>query len=176
MPFLTHILRWATTVVIFLPLLSAFAATPNTTLEAETILNKTAEELEIEISLGQLAVQRATNKEVKEFGRQMVMEHEKVGQQVEALALKQHVKLSPSPSHKNNQKLEELSQLSGHAFDREYMNYSMQTHQTTAEEFQKLAGIVDDPEIKQWLALLVPILESHREKAQRVKYLLQTNP
>lgn len=171
-----HMFRWTTTVVAFMCMPLAFAAPPNSPLKTETILNKTAEELEIEISLGQLAVQRATNTEVKEFGRQMVVEHEKVGQQVQALALKQQVKLSPSTNHKHKQKLEELSQLFGHAFDREYMSYSMQNHQTTIEDLQGLAGTVQDQEIEQWLTLLVPILEGHREKAQRVKYLLQTNP
>lgn len=176
MPYLVRMLRWTTTVVAFVSIPSTFAAPPNSPLGTAAILNKTAEELEIEISLGQLAAQRAINTEVKEFGRQIVMEHEKVGQQVEALALKQQVKLSPSASHKNKHKLEELSQLSGYAFDREYMNYSMQTHQTTVEELQGLIGVVQDQEIKQWLTLLVPIVEGHREKAQRVKHLLQTNP
>jgi putative membrane protein len=162
--------------VTFVSTTGTIGAPPDTQSETQSVLNKATEELEIEISLGQLAAQRASNEQVKEFGEEMVQEHKKVGQQVELLALKQGLKLSPSTSHKNQQKLEELSRLSGHAFDREYMNYSMQNHETTVEEFERRARMVQDQDIKQWITVIVPILESHREKARRVKDSLQTNP
>jgi putative membrane protein len=133
-------------------------------------------EVQVEISLGQLAAQRASNKEVREFGQQMVEDHKKVGQQVELLALKHGITLSPGEDHEHHKKLEELSRLSGHAFDREYMDYSIRDHESTLEAFQRRAQIVQDQDIKQWISLLLPILEGHREKAHRVKYSLQTNP
>lgn len=176
MPCVASLVLWVMTVMPFISITRTFAAPPDITFETGSVLNKAAEELGIEISLGQLAVQRANNAEVREFGRQMVAEHEKVGQQVEVLALRQQVRLAVATSHTNKQKLEELSRLSGHAFDREYMNYSLHNHQASLEEFQRLVRIVRDPDIKQWIILLLPLLESHREKAQHVKTRLQTNP
>jgi putative membrane protein len=145
-------------------------------MQTHSVLNKAAVEVQVEISLGQLAAQRASNKEVREFGQQMVEDHKKVGQQVELLALKHGITLSPGEDHEHHKKLEELSRLSGHAFDREYMDYSIRDHESTLEAFQRRAQIVQDQDIKQWISLLLPILEGHREKAHRVKYSLQTNP
>jgi putative membrane protein len=106
----------------------------------------------------------------------MVEDHKKAGQQVELLALKHGITLSPGEDHEHHKQLEELSRLSGHAFDREYMDYSIRDHESTLEAFQRRAQIVQDQDIKQWISLLLPILEGHREKAHRVKYSLQTNP
>lgn len=166
----------AIAVVPFVFMVETFGATPQIQSESQSVLNKAAEEVQVEISLGQLAAQRAINAQVKEFGQHMVEDHKKASQQLELLALKQGVKLAPGKRHEHQQKLEALSHLSGHAFDREYMDYSIRDHDTTVEEFRRSIRIVQDDDIKQWISLVLPILEGHREKAHRVKYTLQTNP
>ncbi len=159
-----------------LSLTGTAGATPEANGNAQTFLNKAAEEHQIEISLGQLATQRATNERVKEFGQQMVDDHKKAGQQVEELAMKEGVRLSAGANQDHKERVNELSQLSGHAFDRAYMNYILQNHESTVEEFQREAKRVQDQDIKQWIISTLPILEAHREKARQVKYSLQTNP
>lgn len=171
---------WAISVALFVSITEAFEGTPDIQSETQSVLNKAAEEVQVEISLGQLTAQRARNEQVKEFGEDMVKDHKKVSQQIELLALKQGVKLSPGNSHEHQQKLEkkleELSKLSGHAFDREYIDYSIRDHEIIVEEFRQQVGIVQNQDIKQWIILVLPILENHREKAHRVKNSLQTNP
>ncbi len=176
MPSKLCVTLWAIFVVPFVFMVWTFGATPEIRSESQSVLNKAAEEVQVEISLGQLAAQRAINAQVKEFGQHMVEDHKKASQQLELLALKHSVKLSPGKKHDLQQKLESLSYLSGHAFDREYMDYSIWDHETTVEEFRRNIGIVQDEDIKQWIILALPILEGHREKAHRVKYSLQTNP
>jgi putative membrane protein len=144
--------------------------------DAQSFLEKAAEGHQIEISLGQLAVQRAVNQRVKDFGQEMVEDHKKGGQQVEQLALKCGVQLSPGVSEEHKQKVNKLSQLSGHAFDRAYIDYILEDHETTVVEFQQLVKTIQDVGIKQWIASTLPTLQNHREKAQQVKYSLQTNP
>jgi putative membrane protein len=144
--------------------------------DAHSILEKAAEGQQIEISLGQLAAQRAVNARVKDFSRQMVEDHKKGSQQVEQLAMKGGVKLSPGVSEEHKQKVNKLSQLSGHAFDRAYMDYIIEDHESTVDEFQRLVKTVQDEGVKQWIASTLPTLQTHREKAREVKYSLQTNP
>jgi putative membrane protein len=176
MPNILLLTLWAFFVLPFVSVTGSFGATSDIQSETQSVLNKAAVEVQVEISLGQLAAQRASNREVREFGQQMVEDHKKAGQQVELLALKHGITLSPGEDHEHHKKLEELSRLSGHAFDREYMDYSIRDHESTLEAFQRRAQIVQDQDIKQWISLLLPILEGHREKAHRVKYSLQTNP
>lgn len=144
--------------------------------EVQSFLEKAAEGQQIEISLGQLAVQRAVNERVKEFGQQMVEDHKKGGQQIEQLALKGGVQLSPGLSEEHRQKVNELAQLFGHAFDRAYINYILEDHETIVDEFQRHVKSIQDRDIRQWIISVLPTLQSHREKAHRVKYSLQTNP
>ncbi len=153
---------------------SVFAQAVKT--DAQSFLEKAAEGQQIEISLGQLAVQRAVNERVKDFGQEMVEEHKKGSQQVEQLAMKDGVQLSPGVSEKRKEKVNKLSQLSGHAFDRAYMDYIVEDHETIVDEFQRRVENMQDKDIKQWIASILPALQSHREKARQVKYKLQTNP
>lgn len=151
-----------------------FAQTAKT--EAQSFLEKTAEGQQIEISLGQLAVQRAVNERVKDFGQQMVEEHKKGSQQIEQLAMKGGVKLSPGLSEEHKQKVNELSHLSGHAFDRAYINYILEDHEIIVDEFQRCVKTMQDQDIKQWIVSTLPALRTHREQALKVNYSLQTNP
>lgn len=144
--------------------------------DAQTFLEKAAEGQQIEISLGQLAAQRAVNERVKDFGQEMVEDHKKGGQQVEQLALKCGVQLFPGVSEEHKQRVNKLSQLSGHAFDRGYIDYILEDHESTVEEFERHAKSIEDMGIKQWIASTLPTLQTHREKARQVKYSLQTNP
>jgi putative membrane protein len=144
--------------------------------DVHSILEKAAEGQQIEISLGQLAAQRAVNERVKDFSRQMVEDHKKGSQQVEQLAMKGGVKLAPGASEEHKQKVNKLSQLSGHAFDRAYMDYIIEDHESTVDEFQRLVRTVQDEGVKQWIASTLPTLQTHRDKAREVKYSLQTNP
>lgn len=153
---------------------SAFAQAAKT--DAQSFLEEAAECQQIEISLGQLAAQRAVNEQVKDFGQQIAQEHKKGSQQIEQLAMKGGVQLSPGISEERKQKINKLSQLSGHAFDRAYMQYILEVHETVVEEFQRRAETMQDRDIKQWIASTIPALQGHREKARQVKYKLQTNP
>jgi putative membrane protein len=153
---------------------SVFAQAAKT--DAQAFLEKAAEVQQIQISLGQLATQRAVNERVKDFGQQMVDDYKQGSQQVEQLAMKGGMQLSPGVSEEHKQKVNKLSQLSGHAFDRAYIDYILQDHETTVDEFQRRVGTMQDQGIKQWIASILPTLESHRERAHQVKYSLQTNP
>lgn len=144
--------------------------------DAQSFLEKVAEKQQIEISLGQLAAQRAVNERVKDFGQHMVEDHKKGSQQVEQLAMKEGVQLSPGVSEAHKQKVNKLSQLSGHAFDRAYINYILEDHETTVDEFQWRVKTIQNEDIKQWVASVLQTLQTQRERAHQVMYSLQTNP
>jgi putative membrane protein len=153
---------------------SVFGQTVKT--DAHSFLEQAAEGQQIEISLGQLAAQRAVNEQVKDFGEQMVEDHKKGSQQIEQLAMKGGVQLSPGVSEERKLKVNKLSQLSGHAFDRAYIDYILEDHETIVDEFQRRVETMQDQDIKQWIASTLPALQGHRERARQVKYKLQTNP
>lgn len=93
--------------VAFIAPTGAFAKTIET--DAQSFLRKAAEGQQVEISLGELAIHRAKNERVKEFGHQMVEDHKKASRQVEQLAMKQGIQLPPGLNPGHRQKVNELS-------------------------------------------------------------------
>ena len=180
MPSIFQILFAVLSLSLFNSIPDTFGETTDVQSESQSVLKQAADEMQVEMSLGQLAAQRASNQQVQEFGQHMAEDHKMVGQQIQLLALQQGITLSSDHGEVQrtvlDKKLERLSKLSGHAFDREYMDYSIRDHEIAIEQFRQRAGIVKNQGVKQWILLVLPILESHREQAHRVKYSLQTNP
>jgi hypothetical protein len=56
------------------------------------------------------------------------------------------------------------------------LDYILEDHKATVEEFQREVNTLHGDDIKQWIASTLPILVAHREKARQVKYSMQTNP
>lgn len=144
--------------------------------DTQTFLTIAVEEQQVAIALGQLAAQRAKNNQVKEFGSKMVEDHKKVRREAEQLAAKHHVSLPTKLTPEDKQKVDKLSELSGHEFDRAYMNYTLQNHETTLEEFQHHLSTMRYPDLREWFTSTLPALKEHRDQARLIKSSLQTNP
>lgn len=144
--------------------------------DTQTFLAIAAEEQQVAIALGQLAAQRAENKRVKEYGAKMVEDHKKVRREAEQLASKHHVPLPTKLTPEDQKKVEEMSKLSGHEFDRAYMNFTLQNHETTLEEFQHHLNTMRYPDLREWFTSTLPALKEHRDQARLVKSSLQTSP
>jgi predicted outer membrane protein len=144
--------------------------------DTQTFLTIAAEEQQVAITLGQLAAQRAKNDRVKEFGSKMVEDHRKVRREAEEWASKHQVPVGMKLTPEDKQKVDELSQLSGHEFDRAYMNLALQNHETTLEQFQQHLETMRYPDLRVWFTSILPMLKAHRDQARLVKNSLQTNP
>ncbi|HEU5022482.1 MAG TPA: DUF4142 domain-containing protein, partial [Bryobacteraceae bacterium] len=57
----------------------------------QTFVNKAAQGGQAEVTLGQLAAQKASNQKVKDFGQRMVTDHGKAGQQLTSIAQKKSI-------------------------------------------------------------------------------------
>jgi putative membrane protein len=144
--------------------------------DTQTFLTIAAEEQQVAIALGQLAAQRAGNKQVKEFGAKMVEDHKKVRREAEQLASKHQVPLPTKLTPEDQKTVDEMSTLSGHEFDRAYMNFTLQNHETTLEEFQHHLTTMRYPDLREWFTSTLPALKEHRDQARLVKNSLQTSP
>ncbi|OQW37308.1 MAG: hypothetical protein A4E19_14210 [Nitrospira sp. SG-bin1] len=144
--------------------------------DTQTFLTIAAEEQQVAIALGQLAAQRAENKQVKEYGSKAVEDHKKVRREAEQLASKHKVPLPTKLTAEDQKKVDEMSKLSGHEFDRAYMNFTLQNHETTLEEYQQHIDTMRYPDLREYFTSTLPVLKAHRDQARMVKASLQTNP
>ena len=164
------------TAVVVIPATGLLGAEPEVKPHTLSCLKKAAEMHQAKIALGQLAADRGANPRVRQFGLQMAGAHKKLSEEVQGLATTKGVALPSELSDEHKQKVKELSQLNGHAFDREYLFYILRDHQNSANEFEEHMLVVEDPDVLHWLARTLPLVRAHVEEARGIKYALQTTP
>jgi putative membrane protein len=131
-----------------------------------TFVMKAAEGGMAEVELGQLAADKATSDEVKNFGKRMVADHGKANDELKSLAQQKNITLPTDVNAKDKATKDRLSKLSGPAFDKAYMQHMLQDHRTDVNEFKKESTSGKDPEVKAWAGKTLPTLEEHLRMAQ----------
>jgi|SRR5690606_17092746 len=124
---------------------------------------------------GELALQRAENPQVKQFGERMITDHTSLNQRTAQLA--QQLNVTPQESdlsrqlqQTGQQAHDQLSQLSGADFDRMYMQNEISLHQSLIEMLDStLLPNAQNPEVRSLLEAARPVLESHLEQARQIQ-------
>lgn len=122
-----------------------------------------------EVQLGQLAEQKAADPAVKQFGQRMVQDHGKANDQLKSLASSKGVQLPTTLQPKDQQKKDQLANLSGQQFDQEYMQTMVLDHQKDVMRFQKEAGGAKAGDVKKFASDTLPTLKSHLQEAQKLE-------
>ncbi|WP_149540250.1 DUF4142 domain-containing protein [Siccirubricoccus phaeus] len=121
-----------------------------------------------EVALGQMAQRYSSNPAIQQFAAQMERDHSAVNEQLLALARSKGVTpptaLDPGRVNANRQ----LAQLSGPAFDQQYMLQQVQDHQLQAALYQQQALNGMDPDVKAFATRYLPVIQAHGQSAQRI--------
>jgi len=135
-----------------------------------------------EVQLGQMAIERATNPEVKQFAQMMVKEHTAAGQELES-AVAGQIALPTALDEKHRDLAERLGQLSGAEFDREYMKAMVDGHQDVRDLLDNRAdepgatgtagttGTDEKPTelaVNGWAARTLPTVRQHLQMAEQI--------
>ncbi len=122
-----------------------------------------------EVALGRVAGQKAQSPEVKQFGERMVQDHTKANQQLMQIAQQKGLALPKETDGKHKRMMEKMSKMSGDQFDREYMAAMVDDHKKDVEQFREAAKDAKDPDVKNFAAANLPILEEHHRMAQSIQ-------
>ena len=122
-----------------------------------------------EVKFGQLAVEKASNPDVKAFGQKMVDDHTKLNDQMKQVASAENMTLPTDIDGKDQAAYDKLSKLSGADFDKAYIKGMVKDHSTDVKEFQKEANGGKDPQLKQLASTALPILQSHLQMAKETE-------
>jgi putative membrane protein len=133
-----------------------------------TFMQKAAQGGMAEVELGQLAQENGQSQEVKDFGKRMVDDHSKAGDQLKQVASQEGVTLPNDLSAKDKATKQRLSQLHGEAFDKAYMNDMVSDHREDVAEFKHESSSGRDPQVKEWATQTLPTLEGHLKMAEQV--------
>lgn len=121
-----------------------------------------------EVSLGQLAERYTSNPAVKQFAQHMVQDHSGANQELMVLANRKRVTLPAGPGQARIDANRQLSQLTGTAFDQQYMLQQVQDHELQASLFRQQAMGGGDPDLRAFAAKYLPVVESHEAMAKQI--------
>src|SRR5947209_10188655 len=94
----------------------------------KTFIKKAAEGGLAEVQLGQLAAEKASSPDVKQFGQRMVDDHTKANDQLKQVASQKGVTIPDKLSAKDEATKARLEKLSGESFDHAYMKDMVTDH------------------------------------------------
>ena len=128
-----------------------------------------------EIQAGQLAQQKGTTRDVKDYGATLVRDHTKGDQDVKTLASKMTVDLEAMKNDARHQqkqqvmqnKMDQLQKMSGKDFDRGFAQMMVNGHRE-AIEMVKTARADAKPELKSMLDKMLPVLQKHEDMANEI--------
>jgi len=119
-----------------------------------------------EVELGELAVQKASNDSVRQFGQRMVADHKRANEELRAIASRKGATLPAELSHSENSTMTHLQKATGADFDKYYAHHMLKDHETDVKEFQNAAKSLDDSELRAFAQKTLPTLEEHLRLAR----------
>ena len=121
-----------------------------------------------EVELGRLALQRAADSSVREFGQKMVTDHTAANSEFKSIAARKNIQLPTEVSSDQKSMIDKLAKLSGAEFDKEYMSDMVKDHEEDVKDFQTQGNEGNDSDIKAFAAKTLPTLQGHLEMARDV--------
>lgn len=121
-----------------------------------------------EIELGQLAVQKGSSDDVKQFGQKMIDDHTKLGDQMKVVAGQIGV-TPPTAISPMDKALEiKLKSLSGDDFDKAYIKAMVKDHQQDLSDFRKETATGTSSAVKNAASQGEQVIASHLQMIQQI--------
>ena len=127
----------------------------------ETFMMSAAQAGMVEVTLGELAAQKASQENIRQFGAEMVRDHSKANKELQAIAAKNGVTLPSKLDATHKSKVDEFAKLSGEQFDKAYVSEMVKDHEKVAAEFEKASKTAQNLELKSFAATTLPIIKAH---------------
>lgn len=128
-------------------------------------LNAAAQNGMAEVQQGQLAMQKATTPQVRQFGERLVDDHAKISANLAQIAHAENLPLPGRPSDMEQTQLDGLNVMTGPAFDHTFVSDAVQDHEQAIAMFKNEAEIGQDPALRAFAQSTLPVLQSHLEIA-----------
>ena len=155
--------KLALTMAILCSSASAFAA-PST---ADTdFVNKAAQAGLAEVAAGKVAETNGQSAAVKAFGKRMVADHSKAGDELKKVAGKTGIVVPGSPSSEQEQSGQHLQSLKGSEFDTAYAEQMVKDHEDAVRLFETEASSGSDAALKAFAQKTLPTLKEHLKMAK----------
>ena len=142
---------------------------PAVTPAAHDFMRKTSETNLTDIDIARLALQKSGNPDVRDFANMIESDLTAALKDLSDLMKDKGVSQPKIASAEARQDADRMARLVGPDFDREFINMMVADLHEAVEMFRDQIGIAMDADVKQYAEELLPKLEMHLKKAQRLQ-------
>lgn len=121
-----------------------------------------------EIQSSQLALQKSSSADVKQFAQMMIDDHTKLDNEMKPIAAEAEVTPPTSLTGKPQKEYQKLQGLSGDAFDKEYISDMVMDHAKVSKAFGAEANGGQLPDERKAAMTNKPTVDMHLQKAQQL--------
>ncbi|APA90062.2 DUF4142 domain-containing protein (plasmid) [Paraburkholderia sprentiae WSM5005] len=122
-----------------------------------------------EIQSCQLALRTSSNTSVQSFAKRMIADHESLDARIERLAQRKGYNLPTGISITAKATQAALTPLTGHTFDKVFMDHNVSDHKDDIKRFSEQAQRGSDPDVRALAASAVPVLREHLKLAEQTR-------
>lgn len=121
-----------------------------------------------EVRLGKLAAEKGSSVEVQQYGQRMVDDHGRANNELIQLAGVKGITIPMELPPEQRATMDRLSELSGAAFDRAYMQQMVQDHAEAVAKYESVIKNGQDQDIKNFAASTLSVLRDHLQEARNI--------
>jgi putative membrane protein len=121
-----------------------------------------------EVQLGQLAAEKGSSDDVKQFGQHMVADHTRLGEEMKQVAQQLGVQDPKDVSKKDKELMAKLQGLSGQQFDDAYIKAMVKDHKKDNDDFQAEASQTQNPALKQVAQQGGQVIQQHLQMIEQI--------
>jgi putative membrane protein len=161
---------------LLLSLACAAMAQPDGSVDAKSSTNATdstfmqhaAADGLAEVQLGQMALNKSSDAQVKQLAQHIVDDHTKANDQLKALAQSKQVTLPTAPTSDAQKESKDLQAKNGSSFDQAWLKDMVKNHQAAVKAFTQESKQAKDPDVHQFAQTTLPTLNTHLQMATKL--------
>jgi putative membrane protein len=121
-----------------------------------------------EIDAGRIAIERASNADVKKYAQQMIDDHGKANRELSTLARKKGFTVPEQTDDDHKKMAADLAELNGADFDRKYIGMMVKDHVKAVALFEENAKLAKDADLRGFAEKMTPDLKAHLKTARNI--------
>lgn len=139
---------------------------PPIPVDDKSFLKQAAVDNRMEIEMGKLAEQKASNADVKQFGRKLADEQQTAAHELQQLAARENVPVENKLDARQQSRINKLEKLSGARFDKAFLKEQSRESRSALEQYREEAGRGSHENVKSFATRIMPMLQAETETAK----------
>ncbi|MDF2190297.1 DUF4142 domain-containing protein [Paraflavitalea sp. CAU 1676] len=121
-----------------------------------------------EVKLAQLAIEKSSDKEIKDIAKSLEADHTAALNDLRTLATNKAISIPTDEPDKTKEQIKDLSDDQPADFNKNWVKALMDKHEKTISDYEKELNNSKDEDIKAWITKVLPVIRTHHDKLMAI--------